>query len=174
MYKGIVRHIDGLGRIVIPKEMRRTMKIGENDALEISETAEGLVLKKHSTLQHNVKMVEKLCKALKHFTDKAVCVCDKSSVIFTDGCGELKGGIVSESLKTIIEGRKTVYEPASGIKIVENKDYLYQGALVAPINFYGELYGAILIFGSAAAPLDALDRRQCELVAEIFSRLIDD
>lgn len=62
--KGIVRTVDRLGRVVIPMEMRRTMRVGEGDALEIMADGDGIFMKKYDAAGDLAQVVEKFRKEL--------------------------------------------------------------------------------------------------------------
>ncbi len=171
MHKGIVRHIDSLGRIVIPKEMRRTMNISENDALEITETAEGLLIRKHSSLQHNLKTAEKLARALRAATGKPVAVCDRDNFVFTEGMSGLKGERISQKLRALIDTRKASDFSAGQLSLAEDGESSHSG-FVSPVNLYGDFYGAVLLFGTGESPVSETDRKLCALSTEALSRLI--
>ena len=79
---GIVRRIDDLGRVVIPKEIRRTMRIREGDPLEIYTDREGeVIFKKYSPMGELSEFAAQICDALHKTTGGIAAVCDRDAVI---------------------------------------------------------------------------------------------
>ena len=83
---GIVRRIDDLGRVVIPKEIRRTMRIREGDPLEIFTDKDGeLIFKKYSPIGELSDFAAQICDSLRRSTDGIAAVCDRDAVIAISG-----------------------------------------------------------------------------------------
>ena len=98
---GIVRRIDDLGRVVIPKEIRRTMRIREGDPLEIYTTKDGeVIFKKYSLLGGLEDFAAQFCDTLSRSTDFTAAVTDRDAIIAVAGVGkrELLGKTISEPL----------------------------------------------------------------------------
>ena len=83
---GIVRRIDDLGRVVIPKEIRRTLRIREGDPLEIFTDREGeIILKKYSPIGELGAFAKEYAESLAYSTGHGVCITDRDQVIATAG-----------------------------------------------------------------------------------------
>lgn len=83
---GIVRRIDDLGRVVIPKEIRRTMRIREGEPLEIFVDRDGeVILKKYSPIGELAEFAQEYADSLAEVTDHVACVLDKDVVIAVAG-----------------------------------------------------------------------------------------
>lgn len=80
---GIVRRIDELGRIVIPKELRRSMRLHEGDELEIAMDGDLMTMKKYSEMEAMRHILEDIAVSLKEFTEADVFVCDGNFVNIT-------------------------------------------------------------------------------------------
>ena len=79
---GIVRRIDDLGRVVVPKEIRRTLRIREGDPLEIYTDREGeIILKKYSPIGELSQFAAQYAKILSDTTGNMVCVSDRDHLI---------------------------------------------------------------------------------------------
>ena len=88
---GIVRRIDDLGRVVIPKEIRRTMRIREGDPLEIYTSKEGeVIFKKYSLMGDIDDLASQFCEALSKNVSGIVAVTDRDTVISIAGGGKLE------------------------------------------------------------------------------------
>ena len=108
---GIVRRIDDLGRIVVPKEIRRTLRIREGDPLEIFTSREGeIMLKKYSPVGELGEFARSYAQALAQTTEALVCITDREYVIAAAGTGkkEVEGEQLSEEMEAMIEKRSTV------------------------------------------------------------------
>ena len=98
---GIVRRIDDLGRVVIPKEIRRTMRIREGDPLEIFTDKDGeLIFKKYSPIGELSDFAAQICDSLRKATDGIAAVCDRDSVI------AVAGGAKKELLEKPLTGTR--------------------------------------------------------------------
>ena len=103
---GIVRRIDDLGRIVVPKEIRRTLRIREGDPLEIFTSREGeIMLKKYSPVGELGEFARSYAQALAQTTEALVCITDREYVIAAAGTGkkEVEGEQLSEEMEEMIE-----------------------------------------------------------------------
>ena len=148
---GIVRRIDDLGRVVIPKEIRRTLRIREGTPLEIFTDREGeIILKKYSPIGELGAFAGQYAESLAQTTGLTVCVCDRDQVIAVSGGSrkELLGKNISRQLETVIEDRENI--------LVDNKEYKYiqitdndredfTGEAVSPILCEGDAIGAVVI-----------------------------
>ena len=113
---GIVRRIDDLGRVVIPKEIRRTMRIREGAPLEIYTTKEGeAIFKKHSQMSSIGDFAVELCDSLSRAAGGLALVTDRDTVIAVAGAPkrELGDKRISNQLEDIMEGRR-VYQCKEG------------------------------------------------------------
>ncbi len=105
---GIVRRIDDLGRVVIPKEIRRTMRIREGDPLEIYTDREGeVIFKKYSPIGELAAFAGEYAETLYKTCSLSVVICDRDAVIATAGVSrkEYADKPLSEEMERIIEGR---------------------------------------------------------------------
>ena len=105
---GIVRRIDDLGRVVIPKEIRRTLRIREGDPLEIFTAREGeIILKKYSPISELSSFAKEYAESLAVTCGATVCVTDHDQIIAASGAGkkELQDKYVSKQLDRIFKER---------------------------------------------------------------------
>ena len=86
---GVVRRIDDLGRVVIPKEIRRTLRIKEGDPLEIFTDKEGeVILKKYSPIGELSEFATEYAETLNKTTGHIACITDKDTVIAVSGASK--------------------------------------------------------------------------------------
>lgn len=147
---GIVRRIDDLGRVVIPKEIRRTMRIREGDPLEIFTDREGeVILKKYSPIGELSEFAEKYAETLAKTSGHVICITDKDSVIAVSGAPK-KDFIekrVSEDIEKAMENKSEMsFSKAknSSFSIVEGTDKKYSTGVVAPIISEGDVIGSVV------------------------------
>ena len=106
---GIVRRIDDLGRIVIPKEIRRTLHIRESDPLEIFTDREGqVILKKYSPIGEMTTFAKQYAESLAQVSGHATLIADRDQFIaVSGGCKQLLNKSVSRQLEEKVNNRET-------------------------------------------------------------------
>ena len=148
---GIVRRIDDLGRIVIPKEIRRTLRIREGDPLEIFTDREGeIILKKYSPIGELSQFASEYAESLAQTTGNLVLVTDCDHVVAASGTGkkEFEGKPISRELEESIEGRKNYQAEAGGkdfIKITLDDNGEFTQQAVSTIICEGDAIGAVVL-----------------------------
>ncbi len=145
---GIVRRIDDLGRVVIPKEIRRTMRIREGDPLEIYTDNNGeVIFKKYSQIGELTIFVNQYTDVLSRTSGHVVLVCDKDHVISVAGAPkrELLERRVSPSLEDIMESRNTYVYDKNQSNVLQPIEGIDKYCLVAvPIISSGDFTGSIM------------------------------
>lgn len=149
---GIVRRIDDLGRVVIPKEIRRTLRIREGDPLEIfTDRDGGIILKKYSPIEELSEFSKEYVEALHQTIGNMVMICDKDTVISISGGGkkDYLDKKISNELDKIMNNRKTVKLDRTGQSLIaiydgENIDE-YVCQVIAPIIAEGDVVGCVII-----------------------------
>lgn len=154
---GIVRRIDDLGRVVIPKEIRRTMRIREGDPLEIYTDREGeVIFKKYSPIGELVDFASQYAESLYKTCGIPVAVCDRDSVVAAAGISkkEFLDKKISQGVDGIIEGRSLYTAPpaavsadagdsASRISLVEDDRAGVSVVCAQPIFTEGDIIGCV-------------------------------
>ena len=148
---GIVRRIDDLGRVVIPKEIRRTMRIREGDPLEIYTDSDGLVIfRKYSPLGELSSFASQYVQALSSGTDLAVAITDCDHFIAAGGVSkkDIIGKGLPEEIEQIINSRQVkVFKP--GVDSISINDR--KALAVAPIIAAGDIAGSVILLASDSA-----------------------
>lgn len=150
---GIVRRIDDLGRVVIPKEIRRTLRIREGYPLEIFTDSDGeIILKKYSPMSEISSFAKEYAESLSQNSGHIACIVDKDRIIAVGGSGAKKEFFekhISEEMEECINSRNThvaARDEKTFVPVVENdKEDLYTYELVAPIISEGDAMGAIIL-----------------------------
>lgn len=150
---GIVRRIDDLGRVVIPKEIRRTLRIREGDPLEIFTDREGgVILKKYSPIGELSDFSKEYAESLQQAIGHIVLIADKDTIISASGAPK-KDYVekrVSDDLEKIMEDRKVALMMEEGNKPIElykeeDINGKYSTQVIAPILAEGDAIGAVII-----------------------------
>ncbi len=153
---GIVRRIDELGRVVIPKEIRRTQHIRVGDALEIFVTAGGeVVFKKYSMALDSSETAENLCEAIYKTTGMSVLVTDRDNIVAASGNAKSLVGIqISEKLSDIVEARRcfAAKDESSTVPVCEVSGKDARVCAAAPILCQSDLAGSVALLWAGKAP----------------------
>lgn len=168
---GIVRRIDELGRVVIPKEIRRTMRIKSGEELEIFTTDEELVLKKFSAVRLFADVAEAYVEALSSVSMATVAVCDNEETVVCRG--ELRRALdeakPTEALAATLEKRQlTVVSDADIGAYLSPCAERAVGLLAAPIIVGGDVVGSIVMIRTRGEIGEA-DRKQAETAATFLA-----
>ena len=143
---GIVRRIDDLGRIVVPKEIRRTLRIREGDALEIFTDREGeIILKKYSPLGEMGNFADQYAESLAQTLGYLVCITDTDQVIAAAGPGkkEFQEQLITRQLAEVIARREQFLASFTVIVSGQNAELKWQ--VVSPIICAGDAIGSVVI-----------------------------
>lgn len=150
---GIVRRIDDLGRVVVPKEIRRTLRIKEGDPLEIFTDREGeIILKKYSPIGELGTFAKEYAEALAAASGHGICITDRDQVIAAAG-GIRKDYIgkgISRQLENLIHDREQllVNQDEKGyIRITGEEKENSFSQVICPILCEGDAIGAVAILG---------------------------
>lgn len=171
---GIVRRIDDLGRIVVPKEIRRTLRIREGDPLEIFTNREGeILLKKYSPIGELKEFAESYAESLAQTTGELVCITDRDYVIAAAGPKkkDYDGKPLTKELETLIDRRGTVQgssRDGSFIKITLDDGGEFPREAITTIICNGDSIGAVVLYGRNEDSWQEDTARQLVLTAAQF------
>lgn len=151
---GVVRRIDDLGRVVIPKEIRKTLRIKEGDPLEIFTDKEGeVILKKYSPIGELSEFATGYAETLSKTTGHIACITDKDSVIAVSGGSkkEFLEQSLSPELEKIMEN-KEIYTSKENNELSvpitqndNNKERRYNSQVIYPIISDGDVIGSVIL-----------------------------
>ena len=148
---GITRKIDELGRIVIPKEIRRTFRIREGTPLEIFTEKNGeIILRKYSPMGEMVAFAQQYADSLAQTTGMMVCISDLEQVIAAAGGAkrEYLGKTISEKLEQLIEERgqiQAVPGEKQYVHIVKEAVSESFGQTICPVICQGDVIGSVVL-----------------------------
>ena len=176
---GIVRRIDDLGRVVIPKEIRRTMRIREGDPLEIYTDNDGeVIFKKYSPIGELGTFASQYAEVLSRVGGYPVVICDRDHVVAAAGVPkkELLERRVSTALEDIMENRRHYsFEPSDSRRLnpVEGVDRF--AIVAAPIIAAGDVCGAVaFLSGDSASPATDADIKLVLAAAGFLGRQMEE
>ena len=150
---GIVRRIDDLGRIVVPKEIRRTLRIREGDPLEIFTDREGeIILKKYSPIGELSQFAGEYAESLSQTTGYLVMITDCDHVVAVSGAGrrDFESKPISKQLEDVISNRRSFIASkgeAGFIKITLDDSGDFGQQAISTIICEGDAIGAVILYG---------------------------
>ena len=177
---GIVRRIYELGRVVIPKEIRRTLRIKDGDPLEIFTDRDELMLKKYSPIATLEKFSEGTARSLNDLSGYLTVICDTDEILCATGDGRknfAKKQVSRELEKIMQERRSYIANLAEGGDIVPLTDDaagVITAQIIVPIVSGGDCLGAVsLLSAEEGARMESGAVKLCRLTAEILAGQFD-
>lgn len=150
METGMIRRVDELGRVVIPKEIRKTFRIKEGEPLEIYTEKECLILKKYSPVESVENFAECIGESLSEITGKPVVICDRDKVVYISGKNkdDVGSSLLAETERAISD-RKTITRSRVDGDIPQaykgEETFEIMNRVIVPIISGGDAYGAVLL-----------------------------
>lgn len=175
---GIVRRVDSLGRVVIPKEIRHTLRIKEGSPLEIyTEKDGGVTFRKYSPLGDLQDFASQICDSIRKNTGCIAAVSDRDSIIALAGAPrrEMLDKPNSTELDHLMEARKFYrYTPGDQkLRVTDHSDKFHLG-IAAPILSQGDLMGCVMmLLEENGEPLQESDQRLAQTVAEFLGKQME-
>lgn len=172
---GVVRRIDELGRIVIPKEIRKTMRIREGENIEIFIDAnENIVLKKYSIMKKLGDFAQSFTDSIYSFLKHNIIITDSDSIIAISGDlkKEYQHGYISEDLISSIKRRENILEKHSKILKLTNDKEIDCTYVINSIICNGDAVGLVLIV-STDDKITELDEKIAQIAAQFLSKYLE-
>lgn len=175
---GIVRRIDDLGRVVIPKEIRRTLRIREGDPLEIFVDRDGeVILKKYSPIGELGDFAKEYAESLFESVGHITIISDRDTVIAVAGASkkEILERPIGQTLESCMENRKTLLETNNGnYEIIKDHQESYNSYVVAPIIAGGDPIGTVVIISKDdEAKIGQLEQKMAETAAAFLAKQME-
>lgn len=173
---GVVRRIDELGRIVIPKEIRKTLRIHEGENVEIYiDDKENIVLKKYSVMKKLGDFAQSFTDSIYSFLKHTIIITDTDHIIAVSG--ELKkeylNSGISENLLTSIQRRENIlekHEKALKIKSDEEIECTY---VMNSIVCHGDAVGLVIIL-SQTDQITEIEEKIAQIAAQFLSKYLEE
>ena len=175
---GIVRRVDDLGRIVIPKEIRRTLRIREGDPLEIyTEKDGGVIFRKYSPMGDLLPFAAQMCEAIGANTGHIAAVSDRDSIIALHGAPrrDLVDKPNSQELGKLMDQRKNyLFKPGDSPVFPADGEEKYHLGAASPILSQGDLMGCVmLLMADDRTPLPEEERKLVQTVAGFLGKQME-
>ncbi|MFC4389313.1 stage V sporulation protein T [Gracilibacillus marinus] len=174
---GIVRRIDDLGRVVIPKEIRRTLRIREGDPLEIFVDRDGeVILKKYSPISELGDFATEYAEALYESLSVSILISDRDEFIAVAGESkkEYLGKTISKKLDQVMETRQhALEEGVSSMEIVEGKEEEIQALLIYPIVASGDPIGCIVVISRDKRDFGEVEEKSISTAAHFLAKQME-
>ncbi len=172
---GVVRRIDDLGRIVIPKEIRRTLRIRDGESLEIFVDKEMIALKKYSSMDDMTEIAKTLADTISPTIKKNIFITDRDRFIVTTGEEKKKysNKAISRVLEQHMNDREILIEKnPHSIELLDGKkeEYAY---IINPINVKGDVVGLVIILSVEEVMTD-IDEKIAIVMADFLSKHIEE
>lgn len=175
---GIVRRIDDLGRVVIPKEIRRTLRIREGDPLEIFVDRDGeVILKKYSPIGELGDFAKEYAESLYESTNHITIISDRDNVIAVAG-GSKKEYLdkqVGALVESCMENRKTLLEAnVTEAEICKDAQETYSSFVIAPIVTGGDPIGTVILLSKDEnVKMGQLEEKMAETAAGFLGKQME-
>ncbi|MBD2872836.1 stage V sporulation protein T [Paenibacillus arenilitoris] len=175
---GIVRRIDDLGRVVIPKEIRRTLRIREGDPLEIFVDRDGeVILKKYSPIGELGDFAKEYAESLFESTNHITLITDRDTIIAVAGASkkELLDKAVGSVLENCMENRKTMSEMNGGsFELVKDSSETYSSFVAAPIIAGGDPIGTVVMVSKdESVKMSQMETKMAETAAGFLAKQME-
>lgn len=171
---GVVRRIDDLGRIVIPKEIRRSLRIREGDSLEIcSDGPEGITLRKYSQVETIESFINQYVDAIYQSSKKEIIVTDTERIIAA--AGSFRIDIIGKKVDIRLDERMhrlttQIFQSDEHLEVTDNL-IIRGNAILKPIAIYGDVIGSIII---ASDKITDIETTLAETSATFISKYLED
>lgn len=172
---GVVRRIDDLGRIVIPKEIRRTLRIRDGEPLEIYIDKESITLKKHSSIEDLTEIAKNLVDTISKSLTKTILISDRSQYMAVSKEKRKKyiGKHISKYLEEIMEFREAVTsEEVEELALTETQSELVS-YVVVPIIMSGDPIGLVIIMSEDENTLE-FDEKIAYIISSFLAKHIEE
>ncbi len=168
---GIVRRIDDLGRVVIPKEIRRVMRIREGDPLEIYTENDGsVVFRKYSVVGELSRVSEEYAQAINRSSGIPIAICDRDNVIAVAGVSrrEYLEKPISIGLSGVLSSHKpySASEKGGNVTVTENGGEV---SYLSPIVSEGNVIGAVMSIKQNGKEIDSSEKKLIDTGAYFMS-----
>ncbi|NLP43036.1 MAG: stage V sporulation protein T [Peptococcaceae bacterium] len=177
---GIVRRIDDLGRVVIPKEIRRTLRIREGDPLEIFVDREGeVILKKYSPIGELGDFAKEYADSLYEATGHIACIGDRDVIIAVAGASkkEYLNKALGPAAEQAMEDRKTVLNSGESVVIKDidgDEKGKVNSQVIAPIIAEGDPIGVVILMSKDPnAKMGDLELKLVETAAGFLAKQME-
>jgi len=164
---GIIRRIDDLGRIIIPKEIRRTLRLKEGDPMEIFTQNGGVLFQKYSPVGDISEFAQNFVDSLFETTGYLALICDRDYVIAVAGTS--KKEFVNKPIWNLAQLAMEERETKIGYSAIAKEEFNYQSQVVTPIIYEGNVIGVVGLI-SKQYDMETPEQKMVEIVAKTLAK----
>ena len=173
---GIIRRIDDLGRIVIPKELRKKLKINEGDEVQIYTQDNEVILKKHVPLNVNKELINSITKSFEKVVEADFFICNKEKIISVSNKrkNKINDLEISKDLFELLDERKITLIDSNkkSINLLEKNTFMPKEEYIVPIISNTDLIGGIVLFLDEYGHITDMDKNIICQIATLLSEYI--
>ncbi|MCL1912573.1 MAG: AbrB/MazE/SpoVT family DNA-binding domain-containing protein [Eubacteriaceae bacterium] len=176
---GIVRRIDDLGRVVIPKEIRRTMRLREGEPLEIFIEKGEVILRKYSPVADLSEYASNFAESFYQSSECVCIICDRDAIVAIAGSPrkELVDRTISPKLEEAMQTRRLLMsndEGVGAVEIIPNEPPISDGVqIIAPILVSGDVLGSVVVYMNDKALASTIGRQLAQTGASFLGRILE-
>lgn len=173
---GVVRRIDELGRIVIPKEIRKNLRIKEGENLEIFiDEKDNIVLKKYSAINNLGDFSQNFIDSINSYLKHNIIITDNDNIIAVSGKYKKKyiNKAISPNLEEMILKREKILEKHNKKINIINDEELEVTYTVSTIIANGDAVGLVIIFDDEGV-VEEIDFKMCQIIATFLGKYLED
>jgi len=170
---GVLRRIDDLGRVVIPKEIRKNLKIRDGESLEIFINGDAVVLKKYSFMSDLYDIAQTCSDSFYDVINKDILITDRDKIISVSGNLKKKynGKDISKFIVKSIEKKQTIIDNDSDyIEIIDNESETYK-YVISSIVVNGDVVGSVIILSTDK--INQLEEKSATFIAKFLSKHLE-
>lgn len=168
---GVVRRIDDLGRIVIPKELRKTLKIRDGESLEIFIEKDTILLRKFSSMDDMLNLSKKFIESVQPFLKEYNIAVTNLDQILSSSIKEDEGKEVTEEYRDLLNKRENISTfSVKKISFLENEEDVFLS--ICPLIVDSDVIGGIVVY-SNAADIDDFARQLSQIFASFLEKNIE-
>jgi len=170
---GVLRRIDDLGRVVIPKEIRKNLKIRDGESLEIDINGDAVVLKKYSFMSDLYDIAQTCSDSFYDVINKDILITDRDKIISVSGNLKKKynGKDISKFIVKSIEKKQTIIDNDSDyIEIIDNESETYK-YVISSIVVNGDVVGSVIILSTDK--INQLEEKSATFIAKFLSKHLE-
>lgn len=174
---GIVRRIDDLGRVVIPKEIRRTLRIREGDPLEIFVDRDGeVILKKYSPISELSDFAKEYAEALYDSLGHIILITDRDTFIAVAGGSkkEYLNRNIGQVVEKVMEDRQvSLVSSETDVEFIDGVEEKVSSYVIGPIIANGDPIGSVLIMSKEGKTVGEIEQKAAETAASFLARQME-
>ncbi len=167
---GVVRRIDDLGRIVIPKELRRTLKIRDGEYLEIYVEDENVILKRYSSFSDIKNVCDRIVSSI-NLDDKIIVIIDTEKVVSSNS-SVLIDKKLSDYCKNLLDKRETIIQNNNEVTELLDLEVFKQNYILFPMISNSDVLGGVIIF-SKNSEINEMDRKIGDIVNNFLIKNVE-